>query len=243
VSAKQSIIVGYSSGNAPSDPKDLKNVRGIITPRTDGFRADDVTFVNFKENMTPLKSCSKCESILFQVTGGKSSFFNNIKFENILGDYIFWNNWRREIFIDEDGTLTKPITTALGKPQGTSGTITPYFDHLNIPDHCYNIINLWDNSTYCDQTITIRSLLYTNPNPNQDFVGQTARSFRLNALTDPDEPTTYDVQPMIIIKKSKDVPFSWAFPYAVGYNYHTHFQNGINFEHLSLGPSQYWKEN
>lgn len=90
--------------------------------------------------MTPLKSCSKCESILFQVTGGKSSFFNNVKYENIQGNYIFWNNWRREIFIDEDGSLTKPITTALGLPQGTSGAVTPYFDHLNIPSHCYNVI-------------------------------------------------------------------------------------------------------
>jgi hypothetical protein len=47
---------------------------------------------------------------------------------------------------------------------------------------------------------------------------------------------------MIIIKKSKDIPFSWAFPYAVGYNYHTHFQLGIDFQHLSLAPSQYWKD-
>jgi hypothetical protein len=47
---------------------------------------------------------------------------------------------------------------------------------------------------------------------------------------------------MIIIKKSHDISFSWAFPYAVGYNYHTHFQMGIDFTHLSLAPSQYWQE-
>jgi hypothetical protein len=64
----------------------------------------------------------------------------------------------------------------------------------------------------------------------------------MNALTDPDEPTTYDVQPMIIIKKSKDIPGSFAFPYAVGHSYHTHFQYGIDFLHLSLAPSQYWRE-
>jgi hypothetical protein len=171
----------------------LNNVRGIITPRTDGFRADDITFANFGPNMTPLQSCSKCESILFQVTGGKTSFFNNIKFSNIQGNYIYWNHWRREIFIDEDGTLTMPIKTALSLPSGNFGTITPYFDYLNIPNHCFNITALWDNSTYCDQTITIRSLLYTNADPAADFVGQTARTFRLNSLTDPDEPPSYDL--------------------------------------------------
>ena len=51
----------------------------------------------------------------------------------------------------------------------------------------------------------------------------------MNALNDSDVPTTYDVQPMIIIKKSRDIPGSFAFPYAVGYSYHTHFQNGIDF--------------
>jgi hypothetical protein len=60
VTAKQSIIVGYSNGNKPQNMADLNKVRGIITPRTDGFRADDVTFVNFAPNMTPLQSCSKC---------------------------------------------------------------------------------------------------------------------------------------------------------------------------------------
>lgn len=60
VTAKQSVIVGYSSSNSPKDLTTLKNVRGIITPRTDGFRADDITFANFAPGMTPLKSCSKC---------------------------------------------------------------------------------------------------------------------------------------------------------------------------------------
>lgn len=47
-------------------------------------------------------------------------------------------------------------------------------------------------------------------------------------------------QQMIVIKKSRDIPYSWAFPYAVGHYYHTHFQNGIDFTHISLAPSQYW---
>jgi hypothetical protein len=114
-------------------------VRGIITPRTDGFRATNITFVNFGATMTPFKACSKCENILLWVTGGKTSFFNNITYQNILGNYIFWNKWRREIFIDEDGTLTAPIAQSLGVNQNQPGAVTPYFPHLDIANHCYHI--------------------------------------------------------------------------------------------------------
>jgi hypothetical protein len=131
----------------------------------------------------------------------------------------------------------------LGLPSGKFGGVTPYFDHLNIPNFCYNVVNLWDNSSFCNENITLRSLLYTNADPYSDFVGQTIRTFKMNSLSDPDKPITYDIQPQITIKRSHDIKNSWAFPYAVGYNYHTHFQYGIDFLHLSLAPSQYWLDN
>jgi hypothetical protein len=114
---------------------------------------------------------------------------------------------------------------------------------LNIPTKCHNIVPLWDNSSFCDNTVTIRSLLYTNVDPLNDFVGQTARTALLLTPTDPDAVPTYDVQPQIIIKMSKDIKGSWVYPYAVGRYYHTHFQLGIDFLHMSLAPSQYWGVN
>jgi hypothetical protein len=95
VTVKDTVIVGISTGNPPTVLSDLDNVRGIITPRTDGLRVEGVTFANFGAKMTPLQSCSQCQSHLFWVTGGKTTFFKNIKYINIQGDYIFWNGWRR----------------------------------------------------------------------------------------------------------------------------------------------------
>ena len=48
VVAENSIIVGYSNGNAPSDV-DLTyaNSRGLITSRTDGLKISGITFFNF----------------------------------------------------------------------------------------------------------------------------------------------------------------------------------------------------
>jgi hypothetical protein len=95
VTVKDTVIVGISTGNPPTVLSDLDNVRGIITPRTDGLRVEGVTFANFGAKMTPLQSCSQCHNPLFWVTGGKTTFFKNIKYANIQGDYIFWNGWRR----------------------------------------------------------------------------------------------------------------------------------------------------
>jgi len=242
VTTKKSVIVGFSSGNA-ADLNNLKNTRGIITPRTDGLRVDDITFANFGPQMTPLQSCSKCEHRLFHVSGGKTTFFNNVKFTNIQGNYIFWNLYRREIFIDEDGSLTVPIKTALSLPNGTFGGITPYFDHLRIPGRCFNITAKWDNSTYCDQTITLRSVLFSNADPYSDFVGQNLRTYRLTNLTDFRNPPTFEVVQQIIIKVTQDIKNSWAYPYAVGQNYGAHFSQGIDFLNLSVAPSLYWQPN
>lgn len=96
VTAQNSIIVGYSQGNAPSNiDSELYRTRGLIAPRTDGFKATNIAFINFGATMTPLQSCSRCDDLHLWVTGGKSSFFSKIRYENILGSYIYWNGWRR----------------------------------------------------------------------------------------------------------------------------------------------------
>jgi hypothetical protein len=41
-----------------------------------------------------------------------------------------------------------------------------------LPGHCYKspaINDLWDNSVYCDQTVTMRGILFTNGIPQIDF--------------------------------------------------------------------------
>lgn len=56
---RNSLIVGKSLGN-PADDSDLENTRGLITPRTDGFRVESTHFANFDKKMTVFKSCSFC---------------------------------------------------------------------------------------------------------------------------------------------------------------------------------------
>jgi hypothetical protein len=65
--------------------------------------------------MTPLQSCSDCGEPRLWVTGGKTTTFQNVAYTNVTGQYVFWENWRREVFVDLDGTLLKPITDLINK--------------------------------------------------------------------------------------------------------------------------------
>lgn len=87
--------------------------------------------------MTPLQSCSECYSMKLWVVGSKTTYFENITYTNVTGNYIFWEKWRREVFMDLDGSLLAPAAVALGLPAQPSGSITPYRSSVMIPNHCY----------------------------------------------------------------------------------------------------------
>lgn len=85
----------------------------MIVPRTNGFLADTIHFVNFPASSTIIESCSACSNYLVWVTGGKNTHFKGIKIVNSPdARIIHWNNFRREIFWDLDGSLTGITTGA-----------------------------------------------------------------------------------------------------------------------------------
>lgn len=45
---------------------------------------------------------------------------------------------------------------------------------------------------------------------------------------------------MIVIKKSVDIPGSWAMPFAINNYYNVHWKWGIDFMNMSLAPSREW---
>lgn len=120
-----------------------------------------------------------------------------------------------------------------------------------LPGKCYTTGNAkWDNSIYCDQSVVLRSILFTNGIPEIDF---NAIDIRVKLLTDPYQnitdgvlfpEDTYSKELMIIIKKmSMDIKKSWAMPFASGYHYNVHWKWGIDFTHMALAPSRLWTEN
>jgi hypothetical protein len=87
--------------------------------------------------------------------------------------------------MDLDGSLLKPLVDTISPaiPPQISGSITPYRPSVMIPNHCYHISGpTWNDSVYCDNTITLRSILFTNAMPAIDFL---AIDIKAHLLTDP----------------------------------------------------------
>jgi len=79
----------------------------------------------------------------------------------------------------------QPAVTALGITAQVKGSITPYRASVTIPTHCYEINgSSWNHSTYCDSTITLRSILFTNAIPEINFNAINIKAHRLNTPYD-----------------------------------------------------------
>lgn len=81
--------------------------------------------------------------------------------------------------------MSNPLRAAISPaiPVQSSATISPKRPSLMVPNHCYSVSSndLWDNSVYCDSTITLRGILFTNAIPFIDF---NAIDIRVNLMTD-----------------------------------------------------------
>lgn len=151
---RNSIIVGRSLGNAASDGE-LMTTRGLITPRTDGFRVVNVHFENFANTMTVFKSISFGWHFKKWVTGGKLTRFSGISYAKVSSNKMFWENWRREIYEDIDGSLTG---------RGVHSWVTPSGPHLQSSVKCMTSTSenlTWDNGLICSHQVV--RVEFSNP--------------------------------------------------------------------------------
>ena len=122
-------------------------------------------------------------------------------------------------------------------PDQTKAVLTPNRPSLILDNHCYSVGgDTWDDSIFCDETITLRGLLFTNAIPKIDF---NAIDIKAYLLSDPEEDLDgkseddFSSEVMIKIKKSQDKLNSWAMPFIMGEYYNIHWKWGIDFEHLA----------
>jgi len=88
--------------------------------------------------------------------------------------------------------LTQPFQSAITPAISAQpkASISPYRPSLMVPGHCYTLpsgSDLWDNSVYCDQTVTMRSIMFTNGIPFIDF---NAIDIKVNLMVDAVENVT-----------------------------------------------------
>lgn len=82
--------------------------------------------------------------------------------------------------------MSEPLRAAISPSISvqSKATISPYRPSLMVPNHCYKLSSndKWDNSVYCDSTITLRSIMFTNAIPFIDF---NAIDIKSNLLASP----------------------------------------------------------
>ncbi len=93
----------------------------------------------------------------------------------------------------------------------------------------------------------LRGILFGNVLPKEDFTGIDLRVKQLNDLTENVEDDGLhefgSANHVIIKPPSNDIPNAFAMPFRTGKIYNVHWKDGIDFEHLSVGPSSYWAPN
>jgi hypothetical protein len=92
---------------------------------------------------------------------GAAYFISNIKYANINGKFFKMLGLKKEVFYDMDGSATNGTFDATPR---TRATISFGWPHLLQDRACQPASNptLWDNACICDQTATVRQVMFTN---------------------------------------------------------------------------------
>ncbi|KAL4484574.1 hypothetical protein ABPG74_019751 [Tetrahymena malaccensis] len=233
---QNSLIVGQSAGN-PALIQDLQGSYGAITPRTDGYRIENVHFANFIQNMTVFKSCSGCSNFMLWVQGGKLTLFKGITYENIsTSNYMFWDNWRREIYQDLDGSLTG---------RGSQAWVTPAGPHLTNQSSCSTSQaenSKWNNAVICSSQVV--RIEFSNPVNSNDFLTKSLFVLPCDnsgmAIGGTQNSDYYISQTQRILNSAGDLTGGFVGTFLAGQIFQVQWElSQIDFTHFSVGLSPY----
>lgn len=254
------LIVGISNGNGATreehrETKPLhlnqgwspKGSKGIITPRTVGWRANDIKFYNFYEGMTIVDSCSECFHMKKWNNGGAEATFENIYLDSSTtsaANMIFWQKWGREVIYDKGGSLVG---------ENSDRWITknhPHFQDLidqgvcTLPDQ-----DKYDGAIICK--VQLRAVKFSNFEKKVTFEGITMKTLDIThnnfTRSDVDNGTTplaekFGETQMKLIKNSNSAGKGQHIAVvAAGYVWNFHWMFGIDFSHLMIGTTPFHK--
>ena len=64
VIARDIAIIGATSNNTTPDLTLINTARGVIAPRTNGFKLSNIRFINFISGTYVLETCAQCDQLL-----------------------------------------------------------------------------------------------------------------------------------------------------------------------------------
>lgn len=179
---------------------------------------------------------------MIKVTSGKAAFFEKITYTNFSGNYLHWNGDRRNIFYDIDGTLSGANFN--GSTPRVNSAIVPYFPHLDVAGKCFNNTNslLWNTSLICDNTTTVRNVMFTNTISFDLFENQPIKFYALNAFDQNISALTTGFSLQKFAMPKKDKKNAWAAPFLVDNMYDVWWNEGIDWTSTAVVPSIYFTD-
>jgi hypothetical protein len=211
---------------------------GVITPRTENFRVDNVRFYNFDWNAAAaLFTCSHCWHDNASDSGARTVRFSKLKFHSSVTRLIRYETPFRAIYHDEDGTMT-------GKGPGSWATASqPSF---NLPE-CETNLTYW-GAVFCDNTAQMRRVAFSLAEPAGLFRGM---GFKVLPYDDEilnkyanisDYTQNKSNYGSYIFTLKLDPKDGWAAPFLTGHKYKIHWgMTGLDYEEMMVHVSEKWE--
>jgi len=150
-------------------------------------------------------------------------------------------NIKKDVIYDLDGSFSSVFD---GKNR-TSGTIVWNFPHIatyngNVCPRATNS-TAWDNAVMCDQTVTLKRVLFGNIINKQLFVSQQQKAAELPTISSPFDPkstpafySNISSEGFQAMEPHVESAYTWSMPYITGRIYQIWWGSGIDFTHLSI---------
>jgi len=231
------LVIGRSNNSELA--LEVSEPYGIIGPRTENFRVDNVRFYNFDWKQTAaLSTCSHCWHGKATDSGARTVRFSKLYFHDSVKRLINYAEPWRAILLDEDGTLT-------GK--GAGSWATPYQASMNVKECETN--HTYFGGVFCDNTAQLRRVAFWGAEPNANF-----RGMGLKILPYDDEILAKYANVSDYINNKTNYGTYYftlkldpmngnAAPFVTGHKYKIHWgMTGLDYEEMIVTASERWEE-
>ena len=233
---RNTAIIGVSSSNANTNTTNYTNgMAGAITGKTGVYNLSNIRFYNYPPGSILLKTCRFCDDPLKYTNLGTEVVVDQLTFTNVTGQMLLMISiLKRDVIYDIDGSFS----LAFDGISRSSATIVHGWPHIaafnnNTCPFPSNSSN-WDGAVMCDNTITIRRVMFTNMIEHQLFNGQNMQATEIQAITDTvaanlsaSEYTSVPSRITATMEPKKEKPYSWSLPFITGKIYNIWWGTGI----------------
>jgi hypothetical protein len=172
-SINNSVIIGKSTTNYASNTINYTSgMSAVITGRTGSYLIQNTDFNGYPSGSLFLQTCKLCDDPDFYTNTGTEITVSGLTFSNVNGNMLNMIGNKLDVIYDLDGSFNGQFDGG----SRTSGTIIHGWNHIATYNQaaCPSAAtaSTWDNAIYCDQTVTLRRVLFTNLMTPQLFKGQ-----------------------------------------------------------------------